>query len=243
MTEVFAAPAATRENGSALMRAVWRMSSRARERRANYLRAYIFVRPGDRCLDLGGATGAHFHAVFPEARDVTVTDVRADALAEAPNRFGYKTVYLDEDAERLPFPDKFFDMVFCSSVIEHVTGPKAEVYAMKDHRQFVREAQRRQQAFADEIRRVAKSYYVQTPDRNFPLESHTWLPFLTLLPRAWQIRIMAFTRKFWKKAKPDFHLLTTAEMAALFPDAMIRAEHFLGLRKSIMAIKVERRQL
>ena len=50
------------------------------------------------------------------------------------------------DATKLPFADGEFPLAFSSSVIEHIP-------------------EELQQAFADEIRRVAKRYYVQTPNR------------------------------------------------------------------------------
>ena len=35
----------------------------------------------------------------------------------------------------------------------------------------------------------------------------------------------------------DLHLLDRRELAALFPDATIRVERFLGLEKSLLAIR------
>jgi len=44
---------------------------------------------------------------------------------------------------------------------------------------------RGRRCFASEVRRVARSYWVQTPNRFFPIETHLWMPFVHLLPKAW----------------------------------------------------------
>jgi hypothetical protein len=80
---------------------------------------------------------------------------------------------------------------------------------------------------------------VQTPYKYFPVEPHSFLPFfVVLLPRRWQVRLMAFFGRYWiKTVTPDFRLLTIDEMRALFPDAEIVLERYCGFVKSIIAIK------
>ena len=63
----------------------------------------------------------------------------------------------------LPFTDGEFDLVYCSSVIEHV--PPA-----------------RRETFARELRRVGRGWFVQTPAFSFPIEPHALLPFAHWLP-------------------------------------------------------------
>ena len=58
------------------------------------------------------------------------------------------------DGRILPFRDQSFDIVFSNSVIEHVGDTSS------------------QQRFAAEIARVGKAYWVQTPNRLFPIEPH-----------------------------------------------------------------------
>jgi Methyltransferase domain len=71
----------------------------------------------------------------------------------------------------LPFRDRAFDVCFSNSVIEHVGDARARA------------------DFAREVRRVVKGYWVQTPNRNFPLETYFvclflhWLPF----PMTWRL--------------------------------------------------------
>ena len=214
-------------------------STRARAKRAKLLTEHIMVRPEDRVLDLGGGTGNHFHSIFPDHRKVVIADVLEDDLKLAREKYGYDTVRLPDDNERLPFGDKEFDVVFCSSVLEHVTGPKDEVEWTKDGAHFEAVGRKHQSAFAIEIRRIAKRYYVQTPYRYFIIESHSWLPgVIVFLPRPVLVHLLRFMNKFWpKQTSPDWRLLTMGEFSQMFPDATIEREKSLGFVKSLMAIK------
>lgn len=125
----------------------------------------------------------------------------------------------------LPFGENSFELVFSNSVIEHVP----------DH-----------EAFAREIMRVGRSYYVQTPNKWFPIEPHFMTPFIHFLPTAWRMKLV---RRFsvWgliaKPSKTEYEhavsstrLLGLPDMKRLFPGATFEVERFLGLTKSIIAI-------
>jgi SAM-dependent methyltransferase len=194
----------------------------------------------DRILDLGGGSGGHIAELVPYRHNVTIGDLDVAALSRAAETYGFGTLHLD-GGETFAVADGAFDIVFCSSVIEHVTGPKDIVYDLEDGRQFAASAQAAQANFAAEVRRIAKRYFVQTPYKYFPLESHSFLPFfVVLLPRSWQVRLMRFlfAHGWFKPVYPDFRLLTVKQMRALFPDAEIVLERFCGLVKSVIAIKV-----
>jgi ubiquinone/menaquinone biosynthesis C-methylase UbiE len=135
------------------------------------------------------------------------------------------------DGASLPFADQSFDLVFSNSVIEHV-GSRDE-----------------QARFAAEIARVGKQYWVQTPNRYFPIEHHLWTPFVHWLPRRWQATV---TRRFsvWQMfarvtpAQREFYvshyldsirLLSASDLRDLFPGATIIRERFLGWTKSLIA--------
>jgi hypothetical protein len=76
-----------------------------------------------------------------------------------------------------------------------------------------------------------------SPNRNFPIESHTWLPFAGVLPRRFQIAMIRFANRFWLfYSEPDFNLLDREQLADLFPEAKIICERKFGLVKSIMAV-------
>ena len=215
-----------------------RISRSARKRRGEFLMRTIALPLDAKVLDLGGGTGQHVRAILPSHSNVTVCDISEADLKAARERYGFKTVQLLE-AGRLPFQDQEFDFCFCSSVIEHVTGPKQEVEQISDNASFRAIARQHQQLFAREIARVAKSFYVQTPYRYFFIESHTCLPgVIVFLPRRAQLVLIKFCNRFWfKRTAADWYLFDWHDMVETLPDAKIYPERLLGVTKSLMAIK------
>jgi methyltransferase family protein len=215
-----------------------RISDTARKRRGQFLMRTVALPSEAKILDLGGGTGQHIHAVLPFHSNITVCDISAEDLKIARDRYGFKTVQLQETG-RLPFQDQEFDFCFCSSVIEHVTGPKQQVEQIRDEATFCTMARQHQENFAREVARIAKSFYVQTPYRYFFIESHTCLPgIIVLLPRQLQLGLIKFSNRFWfKRTAADYHLFDWDEMSETFPDAKIYSERYLGMTKSLMAIK------
>lgn len=173
-------------------------------------------------LDLGGY---HYYWDFFE-RLPRVVIVNLEPPAQPDPRFAWVIA----DGRRLPFRAGAFDVVFSNSVVEHIPG---------------RETRR---SYAQEVARVGRGYYVQTPYRWFPVEPHLMTPFIHYLPKRWQ---RPFLRNFtvWgllQRPTPegcddllrDITLLTTAELRELFPDADIWKERALGLLKSITAVRI-----
>ncbi len=194
-----------------------------------------------RVLDLGSEDGSHIHSVLagtPVRPDnVFIADIDATAVARGSQQFGYQPVVIGETS-RLPFDDGYFDVVYCSSVIEHVTVPKSQVWSIRSGAHFRRIAAERQAEFAQEIMRLGKQYFVQTPHRGFPVESHSWLPMAGYLPRRMLIPLLAVSNRAWiKRTAPDWRLLDEGELSALFSDAVILRERFCGLTKSIIAVR------
>ncbi len=137
------------------------------------------------------------------------------------------------DGCSLPFRDQAFDIAFSNSVIEHVGDP------------------RRQLRFAREIARVGRRYWVQTPNRSFPVEPHLLTPFLHWLPARLQ-RWLAPRFTIWNLlVKPsrdrrefyirhyleDIRLLDADDMQKLFPGARVLRERLLGISKSLIATR------
>jgi hypothetical protein len=96
-----------------------------------------------------------------------------------------------------------------------------------------------QPAFAAEVGRVAKRYFVQTPNRYFPIEPHYQLPLFQFLPeRARRALNRRFTLGWQGKGHwEEINLLSAGDMRRLFPDAEIKRERLLGLTKSLMAVR------
>lgn len=199
-----------------------------------------YLRPTehDRILDLGSDDGSHIAHIIPFRRNVYIADISHEALNRGKEKYGFNTILLNESGE-VPVLDQWFDIVYSSSVIEHVTVKKKDIFSFTKEIDFTHASFERQKIFADELRRVGKRYFVQTPYKYFFIETHTWLPvFYIYLPRRLQIKIIKFNNSWWiKRAIPDFNLLTKRMMHQLFPEAEILSERFLGFTKSLIAIK------
>jgi SAM-dependent methyltransferase len=221
-----------------------RFSLGARRRRAGVFGTRFAITPRTRILDLGSSDGSHIASLLEglpsDPKNVYIADIREDLLNEGRLKYGFTPVLLPETGP-LVFPDRSFDIIFCSSVIEHVTIPKEEVWTELSGKRFGSRSLVRQEEFAREIRRVGIGYWVQTPNLFFPMESHCWLPFVGWMPRPAQVRILRLSNRWWvKRTKPDWHLLRRKEMARLFPDAAILSERCCGLTKSLIAVKGSR---
>lgn len=222
---------------------VWAASRRARRKRAVFFREKLSLNEQTSILDIGSETGDNINLVLSgtkiNSQNVCIADIDANLIEQGAVNFGFKTLLLDESG-KIPLADKSYDVVYCSSVIEHVTLAKDEVWQVTSEKDFQKKAFENQKKFAAEIKRVGKSYFVQTPARSFPIESHTWMPLFSFLPRSLLLKAMRVTNRYWiKSAPPDFNLLDAKQMKELFPEAEIVYEKKFGLVKSIMAIKVE----
>jgi hypothetical protein len=216
-----------------------RLRDRFHEARAARFVARIRPRPGGRLLDLGGSDGALAERICRRVPlEVTVADSAVETRAAALGR-GFEHVLLDPDRP-LPFEPGQFDYVLCNSVIEHVTLPKARCTVTERVPQVEWEAGSRsaQRAFAEAVRNLAPSYFVQTPHRHFPVEQHVHLPFVQYLSHNRLCRLVEWTDRYWIKSCQgcvDWELLTPADMAELFPGATVEVERLALLPKSIVA--------
>jgi SAM-dependent methyltransferase len=225
--------------GNLFRRAAVRSSTGCRNRRARLFLDRLQPTATDEIIDLGGGKGGYLAGILPYRGNVTIADIDPAVLKIATDAYGFNTVCLDGSAI-FPIANQEYDVVFCSSVIEHITGPREEIFDMLDSRQFAASARAAQANFAAEIRRIGRRYFVQTPYKYFPVEPHSFLPFFIVwLPRRWQIKLLGFFGRHWiKSVQADFRLLTVKDMRELFPDAEIVLERYCGLVKSIVAIRI-----
>jgi SAM-dependent methyltransferase len=164
------------------------LAARARQHRHERFFALTRLFEGARVLDLGcGRIG--LRALEPELQ-ITGVD-----LIECPE---YPGPFVRADATvGLPFADREFDLVYCSSVIEHV-------------------APARRAAFAAELRRVGRGWFVQTPAFSFPIEPHSLLPAAHWLPPT-------VRRGYWRLGVAgtweEISLLKRGELEGLFGPA------------------------
>jgi SAM-dependent methyltransferase len=180
------------------------VAAKARARRHEQLFHRTGLQPGMRVLDVGCGT-LGLRALEP-GLEITGVDLFARPTYPGP--------FLQADvADGLPYADGEFDLVYSSSVIEHVPPP-------------------RRRAFADEVRRVGRGLYVQTPAYSFPVEPHSLLPFAHWLPPAarkpyWRLGVQGV----WE----DIALLRRGELQRLF-HAPVHAERLGPLTKSWIVI-------
>lgn len=178
-------------------------------------------------LDVGGTIG-YWRALQPLLADrklrFTLVNLGVEPRDEGP--FALRA----GNACALPeYADNAFDVVHSNSVIEHV-GHWAEMRAM-----------------ANEVRRLAPTYFVQTPNVWFPIEPHFNLPFIHWLPEQMRAHILYAPKgKFVPRDAPydaaiemvqRVVLLSSGQMRRLFPDSRVTAERAAGLAKSWIAIR------
>jgi len=200
--------------------------ARFRARRVAFLRSTYPDIDGYKVLDLGGST--HFWEVAAKAirpREITLLNIADDEQSGAGPVISGLSIQL-YDGKTIPYPDTYFDLVICNSVIEHVPPPARP-------------------GLACEIMRVGKRVFVQTPAYEFPLEPHFLAPLIHWLPRRAGRKLAPFTPYgFIAGSDPgralryfdEVRLLRRAELSALFQGTRYRAEKFLGLTKSHMVV-------
>ena len=187
-----------------------------------FVRALGIV-PGTRVLDVGGTPG--YWRLLPAPPRVTLLNMaRAGETLPAGS-------WVAGDGRCLPFRDGAFDVVFSNSVIEHVGDTDSQA------------------RFAREAMRVGRRFWVQTPNRWFPVEQHLLIPLIHWLPRRWQrvlaprldvarivLRLSPDRRQFYvRHYLEDVRLLDAAGLRSLFPGARLVRERFCGWTKSLIA--------
>ena len=194
-------------------------------RMRRFLREFS-VGPQTRVLDVGG--NPRIWASIPDHLRPRITYLNLPRAAEADDDRG-RLVF--GDGCRLPFAGGSFDIAFSNSVIEHVGSTAAQA------------------AFAAEIMRVGVRYWVQTPNRHFPVEQHLLTPFIHWMPKRVQQAVIPRAtvwgliaqvgqeerRFYFEHYLRDIQLLTAHELKGLFPKSRIIRERVLGWTKSLIA--------
>jgi hypothetical protein len=196
------------------------IEKRFRARRFNILKRLLapLKRPL-RVLDVGGRFDFW---KCDDLGEIEVTLLNIEAETGLPPGF----IYVLGDGRSLSrFSPSDFDVVISNSTIGHV----GDWYD--------------QRRFAEEIVRVAKRYFIQTPNQFFPIDWRTGLPYFHLLPlrtRAWY-RFYLMRPKCSSAAAIHWaglvRNLSYSELALLFPGATIKRERLFGFTKSFMVYK------
>ncbi|WP_095044289.1 class I SAM-dependent methyltransferase [Candidatus Promineifilum breve] len=175
-------------------------------------------------LDVGGTQDFWERMDFLDEAGIHITILN---LEPQPVRFSGFTSIIGDATNLALFADDAFDVVFSNSVIEHVGDNK------------------KQRRMAEEVQRVGRRYFVQTPNYYFPIEPHYLFPGFQWLPLEWRAWLLHHydlgwyqrheTRQQARESVGSVSLLRKGEFASLFPAGRLYEEKVFGLTKSFVA--------
>lgn len=181
-------------------------------------------------LDVGaeinpnGDRGLQLIDSYPWKNNISAINLSSDHIDSIKNIYPQIDARV-ADACRLPWPDKYFDIVYCNAVIEHL-GDFSN-----------------QKKMAREIVRVGKSWFVTTPNRWYPFEFHLRLPLVTLFPGKFYLfagRLCSYCHIKKKYVfglnRNDLRLLTSRELIHCFPDSKIIKQRVTFMAETLIAL-------
>jgi len=167
-------------------------------------------------LDLGGEIDPNNRLLqlidsYKWKNNITALNISPEHVSLIKNNYPEVDAVIG-DACSLPWPDKYFDIIYSNAVIEHVGNID------------------KQKKMADEIMRVGKKWFITTPNRFYPFEFHMRLPLVTLLPWDCYLLVGRFITYNHDKNKytiglfpkrTDLRLMSLKELRFCFPDSNI----------------------
>jgi hypothetical protein len=141
-------------------------------------------------------TANFFEALYPWPERITA--VSTQYLTVFQQAFP-KVTAVRADGRALPFPDDSFDVGFSNAVVEHLSDLQS------------------QRAFVSELCRVSRRVFLTTPNRLFPLDTHTLVPLAHWLSDA---RRDAVYRRLGRDEGIGLRLLSPGALLALFPSSV-----------------------
>ena len=197
-------------------------------RRKRFLLFTEFIKDLERpvkILDIGGTENFWKQMGIYGNNDYLITILNLDEPDKTIDR---NFEFVKGDAIDLRhYNDKSFDVVFSNSVIEHI--------------EIIEDRQK----MANEIMRIGKRFFVQTPNYYFPFEPHFLLPFFQYLPKFIKIWLLLhFDIGWFKKCSSKAEalkllnsnrLLTIKELRTYFTNCKIIKEKYLIFTKSLIA--------
>jgi hypothetical protein len=162
-----------------------------------------------------------FEKLYPYSDRITAFS-NDDASWMEGEYFGLR--FVRGTALDIPFEDNTFDLVFSSAVIEHVGSVE------------------NQSKFISECFRIAKRYvFITTPNRFYPVEFHTLLPFIHWLPKNHHRWILKLLGKPFFALEENLNLLTRGGLARLCVENGIKnfrilSSSFLGVPSNLLLV-------
>ena len=199
------------------MSLAYTVSAYNRQRKWDLFLSEIHPTPAMRVLDVGYSAQEHSNTDnfiekhYPYPRQLTALGV--DEPTDFACRYPEVKV-VQYDGVDFPFDNGSFDVCWSNAVIEHVGNHDRQV------------------KFLAEIARVAKTAFVTTPNRFFPIEVHTRTPLLHYLPDSVFHRYLCLIGKSW--AAGDYmELLSLNDIKSIATEAGIEnlrivKNHLLG---------------
>ena len=180
-----------------------RVSGRNRQRKLRLFMDTFCPDKATTVLDVGFAEGSwmpdanYLEQHYPWPGRLTALSV--DEPLEGPRLYP-AVEFVQYDGRRFPFDDGQFDIARSNAVLEHVGGHERQVL------------------FVSELRRVAKAVWLTTPNRGFPIDSHSLIPLAHWLPAGARDRVYLCFGKTW--ATSEFcNLLYRSDLERLLHEA------------------------
>ena len=207
-----------------------RLSRISRERKLTLFEEHMKPAAHEKVLDVGAQVSGNLLDVqfidrYPWKENITAANITQDFLDAIKKRYASVDTRL-ADARRLPWPDKYFDIVFSNAVIEHV-GSSAD-----------------QQRMASEIMRVGKRWFITTPNRWYPFEFHmrmplvTWLPGHAYLPFSKIVHRSPYLGKyvFGSRYGGVLRLLSARDLRRYFPNSRIIKQRVTFMAETLIVV-------
>jgi hypothetical protein len=180
-----------------------RVSARSRRRKLDLFFETMRPTAETTVVDVGVSDGGYgedmagtanfFEALYPWPERITA--VSTQYLTVFQQAFP-KVTAVRADGRDLPFPDDRFDVGFSNAVVEHLPDLES------------------QRAFVGELCRVSRRVFLTTPNRRFPLDTHTLVPLAHWLSDE---RRDAVYRRLGRDEGLGLRLLEPEAFLALFP--------------------------
>jgi len=186
-----------------LRRLAARVSAESRRRKLDLFFETMRPTPQTTVVDVGVSDGGYgadllgtanfFEALYPWPERITA--VSTQHLTVFQQAFPAVTA-VRADGRNLPFPDDRFDIGFSNAVVEHLPDLES------------------QRAFVGELCRVSSRVFLTTPNRWFPVDTHTLVPLAHWLS---DDRRDAVYRRLGRDEGLGLRLLAPSDLLALFP--------------------------
>lgn len=113
--------------------------------------------------------------------------------------------------QRLPFVDNAFRIVFCNAVIEHVgsTG--------------------HQRSLISELLRVGASVFLVAPNRYFPVEHHTAIPFFNWTDLGFKLACKILGKHYWAR-RENLILMSRSSLSSIVPPGCLVRSGYTGIK-------------